>query len=471
MACSDGWLDETSNTKITADQQFSDQDGFKDALMGVYLGLTSPKLYAKDMTWNLVDLLAQQYAALPSLAIYDEVQQFNYRGPQATNQVDALWIGSYKVLANINLALEYIDKNPEVLDPINHSVIKGELLGLRVFVHLDLMRLYGHGDLAGRQNLMGEYTIPYVVDFGKDLVPPMTYAQTFDRMQEDIDLALELLKEDPIYPDPDRPADYYLDVNRTGFYEHREQRMNYYAVLALEARKLLWEGKTGEAAAAAETVIANSGAMLIASDSYPIANDPILYPEVLFCLDVNAFADIVNPIITASGDGSDYDAIFLTTQTANSIFETDQVNIGLADVRFNTLLKSETRGLVSTKLIQSGTANPNQMPLIKLPEMYYIAAEHYWATEDLEQAIGYLNTVRSSRGILDPIPLDSDSETVWEELKKEYRKEFISEGQLFYFYKRIGATAIPGLSESVELNDDIYVLPYPDSESQFVGLN
>jgi len=111
------------------------------------------------------------------------------------------------------------------------------------------------------------------------------------------------------------------------------------------------------------------------------------------------------------------------------------------------------------------------MPLIKLPEMYYIAAEHYWATEDLEQAIGYLNTVRSSRGILDPIPLDSDSETVWEELKKEYRKEFISEGQLFYFYKRIGATAIPGLSESVELYDDIYVLPYSDCELQFVGLN
>ncbi|BDW93491.1 RagB/SusD family nutrient uptake outer membrane protein [Muricauda ruestringensis] len=471
IACSDDWLDETSNAKITADQQFSDEDGFKDALMGVYLGMTSPKLYAKDMTWNLVDLLAQQYATLPSLALYDEVQQFNYRGPQATDQVDALWIRSYNILANINLALEYIDDNQEVLNPINYAIIKGELLGLRVFVHLDLMRLYGYGNLEERQNLMGEYTIPYVVNFDKDLVAPMTYAQTFDRMQEDIDMALELLKEDPIYQDENRPADYYLEVNRTGFYENREQRMNYYAVKALEARKLLWEGNTSDAAVAAEAVIANSGATLIQSDSYPIAGDPILYQEVLFCLDINGFADIVNPILTASDDGTNYDAIYLTTQMADSIFETDQVNIGLADVRFNTLLKSETRGLVSTKLIQSGTNNPNQMPLIKLPEMYYIAAEHYWASENLEQAITYLNTVRSSRGILDSIPLDSDSETVWEELRKEYRKEFISEGQLFYFYKRTGETEIPFLSETVELNDEIYVLPYPDSEAQFVGQN
>ncbi|MBR9855920.1 MAG: RagB/SusD family nutrient uptake outer membrane protein, partial [Algicola sp.] len=150
IACSDDWLDETSNAKITADQQFSDEDGFKDALMGVYLGMTSPKLYAKDMTWNLVDLLAQQYATLPSLALYDEVQQFNYRGPQATDQVDALWIRSYNILANINLALEYIDDNQEVLNPINYAIIKGELLGLRVFVHLDLMRLYGYGNLEER---------------------------------------------------------------------------------------------------------------------------------------------------------------------------------------------------------------------------------------------------------------------------------------------------------------------------------
>lgn len=465
-ACSKDWLDETSNNKITVEQQFLDEDGFKDALMGVYIGMTTPNLYSKDMTWNLVDLLSQQYATLSTLARYDQVQQFNYRGNQSTDQVDALWKKTYNLIANINLAISYIDKNKEILHPINYAIIKGEFLGLRAFLHLDLMRLYGYGNLAEQHQLLQEYAIPYVTTFGKEIVPQKTYSQTFELMQSDIDLALELLKEDPIYS-AERPADYYIEVNRNGFYNHREQRMNYYAVKALEARKLLWEGKISEAATAAETVIEKSGKTLIEADSYPISNDPILYPEVLFSLDINRFADIVNPIITAADDGTNYDAIYYTQQIADKIFETNNVNIGVADVRYNTLLKAQTRGLASIKLIQSGKANPNQMPMIKLPEMYYIVAEQYLKNQELELAIASLNRVRSSRGIIEEIPNDADESVVAEELMKEYRKEFLSEGQLFYFYKRTGKTTILGLSESVTLDNSVYVLPYPDNEMQF----
>ncbi len=102
-----------------------------------------------------------------------------------------------------------------------------------------------------------------------------------------------------------------------------------------------------------------------------------------------------------------------------------------------------------------------------MPEMYYIAAEYYLSNGELQPAINYLNTVRTSRGIIEEIPDDADAETVEEELYKEYRKEYVSEGQLFFFYKRWGVSSIPGLSESVNADDDIYVLPYPDSESIF----
>lgn len=467
-AC-DKWLDVTPNTQIKAEEQFKSEDGFKDALMGVYISMASPELYAKDMTWNLVDLLSQQYAVLPNLASYVDVQQYRYRSTKAAPKVDALWNRSYNIIANINSALQYMDKNKEVLHPINHDIIKGELLGLRAFIHLDLMRLYGYGNLANRSDLAGKLAIPYVTEYKKEATPQLSYLQTFVLMEKDINTALELLKADPIYKNGERPAGYFDQVNRDGFYNMREQRMNYYAVKALQARMLLWQGgaeKTHAARLAAEEVITSSVARLIQADSYPVSSDPVLYPEVLFSLNVTAFENIVNRFLDAD-KATNYDALFLTTTAAAGIYETSNVNIGVADIRYNTLLAAQARGLVSVKLLQNGKSRSNIMPLIKLPEMYYIAAEDYIRVNDLSKAIEYLNKVRKSRGIIAGISEGAELNVVKEELYKEYRKEFVSEGQLFFYYKRVGNTTIPGLSESLVVDDKIYVLPYPDSEIEF----
>jgi hypothetical protein len=50
-------------------------------------------------------------------------------------------------------------------------------------------------------------------------------------------------------------------------------------------------------------------------------------------------------------------------------------------------------------------------------------------------------------------------------LTKEYQKEFFSEGQLFYYYKRQGFTQIP--MTTIAANDVIYVLPIPEEELIF----
>ncbi|MFD0761316.1 RagB/SusD family nutrient uptake outer membrane protein [Lutibacter aestuarii] len=464
-SCNNDWLDETSSTQISSDEQFKTEEGFKDALIGVYIGMTSPNLYSRDMTYNIVDLLSQQYVALPNLAQYNEVQKFEYRTTKSTNQIDALWIKSYNVIANINLALEYIDRNKNVLNAIDYSIIKGELLALRVFIHLDIMRLYGYGNLAERENLKSKYTIPYVTKFGKDLTTQLSYIETFNLMENDLNEALQLLEEDPVFA-TNKPANYYLEVNRNGFYNNREQRMNYYAAKALQARLFQWQGKYEQAAIAAQTVINNSFTSLINPASYPIESDPILYPEILFSLDVEGFADIVNRFLTADDSGTNYDALYYTQTQMNEIFEASNVNIGLTDIRYNTLLDTQTKGLVSLKLLQDGNDYLNQMPLMKLTEMYYIVAEYNLDVNPVI-AVQYLNTVREHRGILETIPETVTIEELEKELMKEYRKEFLSEGQLFFFYKRTGTSKILGLSDTFELNDDIYVLPYPDNELEF----
>lgn len=243
--------------------------------------------------------------------------------------------------------------------------------------------------------------------------------------------------------------------------------MNYYALKGLQARVLLWQGGASNMAAAAkaaEEVIKDSPAKLITSGSAALAS-PVLYSEHLFNLNVVGFADIINTYLNAN-DATNSQAIFLTNQRAEELYETSNSNIGLVDFRFNTLLQSQIRGLVPIKLYQKNYAGRNAMPLMRLPEMYYIAAEYY-ASVNPSKAIEYLNTVRDSRGIVQDIASSSTTAQIQAELYKEYRKEFVTEGQLFYYYKRLGKTTFPGIPANTVADDKVYTLPYPDSEIEF----
>ena len=96
-----------------------------------------------------------------------------------------------------------------------------------------------------------------------------------------------------------------------------------------------------------------------------------------------------------------------------------------------------------------------QIPLLKLSEMYLIAAEG-WMEDDPGHAAELLQTFKQAR---------TQKEVVSQEVTKEYQKEFIAEGQLFYYYKRRNMAILPITSTS--MNRATYVLPVPDNELEF----
>jgi hypothetical protein len=107
------------------------------------------------------------------------------------------------------------------------------------------------------------------------------------------------------------------------------------------------------------------------------------------------------------------------------------------------------------------------MPVIRKSEAYYIAAE-ILKNSNPTRAIELLNIVRNHRNLnLFPLPNNLTTDEIQEEIYKEYRKEFLGEGQLFHYYKRLNATKIEGAA--VNANDAIYVLPIPDNEIEFGG--
>ena len=100
------------------------------------------------------------------------------------------------------------------------------------------------------------------------------------------------------------------------------------------------------------------------------------------------------------------------------------------------------------------------MPLIRIGELYLIAAE--CGINDTE-SYGYLNTLRNNRGLVQV------SENLETHLEHEYQKEFLCEGQLFFFYKRKNTPALisPLTGKKVTMTENAYVPPLPESETKY----
>lgn len=117
------------------------------------------------------------------------------------------------------------------------------------------------------------------------------------------------------------------------------------------------------------------------------------------------------------------------------------------------------------------------IPLIRLPEMYYIVAE---CVPSASESADALNTVRFARGIsysdeISSIGYDDLDNTSEEdknqtkrinEIMKEYRKEYFAEGQLFYFLKAHNYSTYYGCGIET-MTEAHYQMTLPDDEYIF----
>ena len=92
---------------------------------------------------------------------------------------------------------------------------------------------------------------------------------------------------------------------------------------------------------------------------------------------------------------------------------------------------------VSIKYANVKSEKGGKIPMIRMSEMFLIAAESGF-DQDKENAISLLEELRLNRGIGAEISATISAEEFQEELTIEARREFLGEGQMFYWYKRLG---------------------------------
>ena len=142
-SCSD-WLDYTPKDKQTYDQQFGTKAGFRNAVTGVYAKMANSSLYGYNLTYGPLDIMGQLYVIPNSNASNLELKSATWTGEYASSVFSSIWSSAYSTILNANLVLQAAEESKEtILSAHEYKLIKGEMLGLRAFLHFDLLRLFG----------------------------------------------------------------------------------------------------------------------------------------------------------------------------------------------------------------------------------------------------------------------------------------------------------------------------------------
>lgn len=452
MGCSD-WLDVRPKSQIKEEELFKSESGFQDALIGIYAWMGKNETYGGNATMGFLDMAAQVYSSVNS--DYSKVLGYDYKDEATKAIIDTLWSSNYYAIANCNYLLKNIAERGSVLSERKRKLIRGEALALRGFLHFDLLRGFAPSYKMGA----AEAAIPYVREVTNAPVAQPTVEDVLGYVLEDLKTARDLLKDtDPIGPAFDQyeeKVNYEADdyIADDGFWLYRKSRLNYYGVTALMARVYLYAERMTEALNCAVEVI-DAGRFELITDAL-IAKDPRDYT---FMQSMAAHEYITSLYVYDLKKGrsdlyfkdlSTY-ACVMNSERKAAVFEGSGLDLDWRSKRMFAVPSGSSTEYVVKYL--TGT----RIPLLKLSEMYLIAAE---ASGD----ITYLETLRAHRGYgSHSLPADADPAT---ELRKEYQKEFIAEGQLFYYYKRMNMSEIPFCSQA--LNRATYVFPMPDNELEF----
>lgn len=474
VSCSD-YLDVKPKSQVEVETLFSTQEGFMEALVGVYLSCITKELYGYELLAT-PDVLAQDfYAPANTNAGWDmqylQTKNFDYTHPYFRERRDDIWEGLYKAIANANIILGYVDDKKSIFqNEGDYYIIKGEALALRAYLHFDLYRMFAPSYLSDP----GAPAIPYVTTFSNAVTPQSTGAELLEKVIADLEQAKGLLEAwDPIvkdtyvigYPDDAKQTETAARM----FLQNRRNRLNYYAVCGTLARVYLYKNDKAAALTNARLVMDAGKFPWTAKEDFNADagedKDRVAYKEVLFGWDIDKrsgdlswhFSDNTTTLSTLVDDGT-------------LIYETGSV--GASDYRFKQWLQQSTTSGFTALFLQKykrdddGNRHPLIAPMLRLSEMYYIAAECTFDA-DPETAWNYFNRVRYNRGIGTEIHGETAKEIFLSELVKEYRKELFAEGQVFYTYKRLNRAIIGAQQTAIPPSDKIFVLPMPDDEIAF----
>ena len=458
--------------------------------------------------------------------MYKIAREFDYYNSSLRPTIDNIWKDGFNVVANANNLIQNLDgASPDLFaggEP-ERRMILGEAYACRALMHFDLLRLFAPAPVHDE----GEQRVPYVEDYPniqpngigvkpflekviRDLKTARSLTIQFDTTA--LGMSLSASGNARFYGTLESNMEGHQNENTVdGFYMGRGYRLSYYAISALLARVYQYAGMQEEAFRLADSVL-NFKATGMAGVSYDMfskdefgdfqvddyeqkKNLKAVSNLIFAVYNEEAYNDYsLGRFFQKRADGMNKGSWLMLDLDNQKIFQktdggSDESEM---DIRSKYLLfKPEDNSIwgnykISAKWYCSDNltirkANVQILPVIRATEMRYIMAEYYAREQQFEQAYQILNQIRQNRATwaefpvegqewgewktMEDLPVAQDYETFQKDLIRDAQREWISEGQLFYLYKRLGAKVYFKEDEIRELNKSEYMLPVPDNQS------
>lgn len=471
----DSLLNISPRQEVKQSDEFSYEDGYKNSLIGIYIKMASSDLYGCNTSFYFTDLLAQTWSTSGSTTyeVDTKVKEWDFTYSKVEGRIETIWQAYYFAIMSANNILDNIDKSKGIFKNGNYELIKGEALGLRAFLHLEVLRHFGPkpGEAAGKQ------AIPYAEIFSKDPKCFLTqsYETVIEKIIRDLDAAELLLKNDPLIASTNKQlndAKAIWDEKPLDSWQMKRQiRFNYWAVKAAKARYYDWIGDSAKAAEYAKEVIESGKFRLTNASDYLSSSD---YTVSLVMLSEHIFG-VHNPTHeTTARSYFSGQSVRLTQSKANITLAYESTSDDIRNYPNRNWREQSYSGsaeVINHFLKYTGNVeivSPNKIPVIRLAEMYFIAIGNLPVSDP--DAKRYYTVFLNSRNIKDDNADDnlSSYEKIKERMQKEYIKEFMGEGQVWFFYKKnnIKSYSWPSNFNVPEKHAD-YVIPMPKSQTIF----
>lgn len=453
MTGCENYLDITPEGQVKRDDLLSTPEGVEDAMYGVYSQLRDPNLYGRELSYSALDVMAQYFSSKGNNKV-EALLKYDYDYSDVESLFEATWINMYKNISNVNSILNSGLVGNATDYPA--KIYRGEALGLRAYMHFDLLRIFTE-QVTVNPEAEG---IPYATEFSLNTPNFSKVSQVYDYIIADLLKAEELLSDEAQY------------IGRRDFMTMRQIHFNIHAVRATLARVYLTKGDYENALIYARKVITESGCSLLKYTELKGDVAGVLSrKETIFGVysATQFYSNVYEDLwLTMSFYSLNPRSDYATTYEAN----------GEEDFRLGAFFETQMSGSVRfIKVLDKYKVNGNEsnrpedmiqgINMIRLPEMYYIAAECLTKANLLEDAADYLDAVRVSRNVTEIDRTALTSTFLQNAINEERYKELIGEGQMFFNYKRqnMDITNIDG--GTISASPEIYVVPIPDIEYEY----
>lgn len=364
-----------------------------------------------------------------------------------TADLNAIWTSGYVVINNLTRSIKganaLLQSNLYTEDSPEQKELKskiGQAKALKAYTMFTLCNIFALPYNAANANSLG------IILVKDEPIEPKT-AVTRAPLEECYNYILQLLDE----------------AKAAGITNKSANRITPTAVAAFKAKVLLYKGNFPEAVIAADEAIAATAGAALTNDEYLASWRSIaISKEDIFTLvkssDDNLSANSLNTLYR------DYGARL--TSLPESL-------MGANDIRLNLVEKNKEGQSTHRPLkfdgIDKANGSVSNIPVIRLSEVYLIAAEAKAQTGDITGAqTALLYTAKRDADITDVSKLPGDKDGLLGFIYKERVRELFQEGAYFFDLRRTERKATIAGVENYDISKFAYPIPSDEMDAGYL---